>query len=430
MLGNSVETEKTVLGCVMLREEVIFQALPVLAPEDFHISSHQKIYRAMVALANVGKPIDYTSLMNQLGKEFESVGGNQYLSDLADGTVRRSNIEHHVNIVKSNSQRRQLYRLLDSSIKRLEDEELPGVAEDVTRGMYEILSASGQQAAPAVECVDAVFHQAIEQMNSSLPPGLPTGIDSLDSLIGGYRKGELVVIGGRPGQGKSALAVQGMAACARAGYPAQAFSLEMTKEEIVKRIISQHTKTEFYRLHNPKYLNPQSFQVAVDSAQPIKQWPLWVDDSAGLDINELAARTRLAARRNGVQIVFVDYVQLVRAKGLEERQRVSLVSETLRQLAKTENIAVVSLSQLARPKDGEENERPTMYRLMESGKLEQDAHTVLLLYRPVRKSDDLEGRRGDFTGEDEIIVAKQRHGRTGHKRVWFDGATMEFKGRE
>lgn len=250
--------------------------------------------------------------------------------------------------------------------------------------------------------------------------GLATGIQALDDATGGIRSGELWIIGALPGRGKTALGLQIAAANAANGVPTLVFSLEMAKELVLQRILAAISGVKAGRIRNPNFLSERDLRDLQEAAAKCAEWPLYVDESSQLTVDELRARAKLFVRRHRVKLIVADYLRLIRAGGRELREQVGNAADCLRRIAKEENIAVVGLSQLKRPENI--NDRPNMLGLKESGDIEAHAHVCLLLYQPVNES-------GEFTHEDEIIIGKQRNGPLGTERVIFDHNTLTFKSR-
>jgi replicative DNA helicase len=247
--------------------------------------------------------------------------------------------------------------------------------------------------------------------------GLPTGLDPLDMVTGGLRKGELILIGALPGAGKTALAGQIVSANAAAGNAVGVFSLEMSRWDLGKRFLSAVTDVSASQIRHPGHIKKDEWSALATGAAEIAEWPVWFDDSGTISVPELLARARLFITRMKTKLVVVDYLQLVRAEARDIRERVGKVADALRQLAKAERIPVVLLSQLRRPQNV--NDPPTIIDLKESGDIEAHAHLLLLLHAPTAPD-------GKPTGEDTIIVAKNRNGAKGPVPVVFSPHKPRF----
>lgn len=253
--------------------------------------------------------------------------------------------------------------------------------------------------------------------------GLPTGLAAMDALTRGFQPGEIIVAGSRSGIGKSSLMCQAAAANCRQGTPALLFSLEMSKQQLLRRLLAEESAVPFPRIADPRWATDSEMQAIDEAAARITKWPLHIVDDSSLSIEKLIAMARLAVRRDGVKLVAVDYVQIVGAQGRDERLRVAAVFRGLTRLAKDEDVPVLALSQVARADRSSPNRRPAMSDLRESSQLENDAHVIALLHRPW---DEDEGR---LSSDGELIVAKNRSGETGALPVTFDRRALTFGSR-
>lgn len=420
-LPTSVEAERSILGGILLDNRAWSQAAQSLSSEDFSLDSHRRIYRRIVEMAASNTPIDLVTMVEELRRrrELEAVGDAGYVASLVDGVPDRPSIEHYVKIVKEKAQLRGLIFAAKAAIARAMDGEKP---TDIAGGLLEtILDVEAQaQKSHAItprDFMPEVLRELELQAQAGGLVGLPTGVDTLDMLTGGLRKGELIVVGALPGAGKTALACQIVAANAEAGNPTGLFSLEMSRWDLGKRFLSAVTPVSASRIRHPSHITKDEWPALATGAAEIAEWPVWFDDSGTISIPELLARARLFISRMKVKLIVIDYLQLVRADARDIRERVGKVADALRQLAKAERIPVVLLSQLRRPQNV--NDAPTMIDLKESGDIEAHAHVVLLLHVPT-------GPDGKPTGEDTIIIGKNRNGVRGPVPVTFSPVKLRF----
>jgi replicative DNA helicase len=241
----------------------------------------------------------------------------------------------------------------------------------------------------------------------------------LDFVTTGIRPGETWAIGGRTGDGKTSLALQIAAANSRRDIPVGYFSIEMSKSELLQRLWSHEGRIPFGAIRNPRCASADIRSRVIRAMTTVGRWPLFVAEDGSLSLQKLVAKARLLIRQEKLGLLIVDYVQLISAIAPNERERITKISSQIRALAKDTGVPVVAVSQLNRPKDRNPNERPNKFSMKESGSLENDANTILLIYRPM---DDF----GRPTGDDEIVIAKQRHGPVGNEKVSFDSKTMTF----
>ncbi len=428
----NVEAERTVLGRVLLDSDCLYRALPHLQPQDFSLDSHRRIYHAIAELAEAGKAVDDLTVTNALIEKrlLETVGGVGYLGALSDNVTsemaRTAHIEHYVETILDKSRRRRSLAAANALAAAAED---PGVSTDeclqqIQESLLTIEAAYGKTTARHVkEFMPEVLRELETQAANQGLVGMSAGIPSLDRVTGGIRRGELWTIGALPGRGKTALGVQVALANGIAGISTLAFSLEMQDIEVGKRFLAAKSSVPAIQIRNPRTISPERWVGLAEGAAEIAGYPIYVDARPSLKIQELLATARLFVRRHQVLLIVVDYLRLVDAPGRDLRDRVGNVANALRQLAKSERIGVVLLSQLRRPEGGL-NARPTMLDLKESGDIEAHSHVVLLPYLPVE--DD--GR--PMPDEQLLIIGKNRNGGLGSLPVYFDEKRLQFLDRE
>jgi replicative DNA helicase len=423
-----VDAEKTILGCLLLDLGCLYRVLPLVKAQDFCLDAHRRIYHAIAELAEAGKPVDDMTVTDALiaKGQLEVIGGVGYLVALSDNVTseiaRTANVEHYAQLILDKSRRRRARGLGQCLVDATDDLSVStnDCIERVQASLLEIESASGKAAARHVkELMPEVLRELETQSQNQGLVGMSTGIPSLDIATGGIRPGELWTIGALPGKGKTALGIQIVLASGDAGTPTYAFSLEMQGLEIGKRFLAAKSSLSAIQIRNPQAISGERWSELLRAAGVIAECPIYVDDRPSLKIQELLASARLYIRRHGVKLIVVDYLRLVDAPGRELRDRVGYVANALRQLAKSERIGVVLLSQLRRPEGGI-NARPTMLDLKESGDIEAHSHVVLLPYLPV-------GDDGRPVPEDGLlIIGKNRNGGVGSLPVYFDQKRLQF----
>jgi replicative DNA helicase len=423
-----VDAEKTMLGCILLDPGCLYRVLPMVKAQDFSLDSHRRIYHAIAELAEAGKPVDDMTVTDALiaKGQLDVIGGVGYLASLSDNVTselaRTANVEHYAELVLDKSRRRRARAAGQCLVNATDDLSVPtsDCIERVQKSLLEVEAASGRTAARHVkEFMPEVLRELEAQSQNRGLVGMTTGIHSLDLATGGIRPGELWTIGALSGKGKTSLGVQIVLASGKAGTPTYAFSLEMQDLEIGKRFLAANSSLPAIQIRNPQSIRSNRWMELLQAAAEIAEYPIYVDDRSSLEIQELLASARLYIRRHGVKLVVVDYLRLVNAPGRELRDRVGHVANALRQLAKSERIGVVLLSQLRRPEGGI-NARPSMLELKESGEIENHSHVVLLPYLPV-------GDDGRPIPEDELlIIGKNRNGGVGSLPVYFDEKRLQF----
>ncbi len=424
-LPASIEAERSVLGAIMLDPKHYEQAsAESLTAAEFFLDSHRRIYSRMVDLAESSRPVDQITLIEELERhrELGTVGDVGYISDLTTGVPDRPSIKHYVKIVREKAAQRKVIHACNASIGAIADgassQESIG---DLSERLLQIQAGSDDAPAERVLKFSDAVYQEWEQLADGADAviGLTTGIDCVDLATTGIREGETWAIGGRTGDGKTSLGLQIAAANCRRDVAVGFFSIEMSKRELLQRLWSHEGKIPFGYIRNPRWGSAEMRSQVLRAMATVGRWPLFVAEDGSLSLQKLVAKSRLLIRQEKLGLLVVDYVQLILANAPNERERITKISSQIRALAKDTGIPIVAVSQLNRPKDRSLNERPNKFSMKESGSLENDANTILLIYRPMDNS-------GRPTGEDEIVIAKQRHGPVSNERVLFDSKTMTF----
>ncbi|AXC12746.1 Replicative DNA helicase (DnaB) [Acidisarcina polymorpha] len=391
----------------------------------FFTDGNRRILRAMVRLNGRGASIDLTAVQTELiqSDELSSAGGATYISDLTTGTVRTYDVRQHLETLRAMAAKRALAASLERALARVYgNETADDVIASIEHDVAEVQSGCGVEVLSLKDLIqpelDAI---ARERQTKKAVLGIPTGIASLDEVTTGWRS-EFSLVGAYPGRGKTSFIVQAARAAAQAGFPVLILSLEMRKGELLRRLMSLESRLRPRKFREPREMNTSEFNHVVECAGALAELPIYVCDQDSLNPRQITATARLWIRKAGVKIVFVDFIQIVSETGRDARDVMNKVSAALRSLSKSAGIPVVAASQLSRANSRNLNERPTLFHLKETGNLEQDAHNVFLLHRPV---DD----RQDFTGADEIIIAKQRHGVTGPINVFYNSERLIFEER-
>ncbi len=404
---QSREAEKGVLGALFREGIRADGAFGLLEAADFYFDAHQKIYCVFADHAAAGKPFDLVSCCETLRerKHLEDVGGPAYLAELWDAVPTGANLEHHAGIVKDRSDRRRLIHLATEMIR--DGYEINGSAADLLDAFAEsVYSVGAAKSAAEPVPLDRAIDKVLEGIDARGKPGgarpIPTGFDSLNMVLGGFRPGELVYVGARPSVGKSALATSFLLACAGAGKSALMFSLEMDCEELAARILSMKSSVNLNLIRGA--IDHESIRVLLKTADETKL-PIWIDDRASHTVDSIASVSRRAVRKHGVGMVVIDYLQLIAPQNSREprHEQVGAISRKLKLLSRTLGVPVLCLCQLNRQCEDRSDGRPLLSDLRESGNLEQDADVVLLLW-----PQDMESQ--DPTQRIRVCVEKQRNG--------------------
>lgn len=416
-LPHSEDAERSVLGAVLLDNHLVHRVQEILRPDTFHSTRHRKIYGAVVTLSESGAPLDLVTVRSELERtgELEAAGGVAYLATLLDAVPRSANVEHYARIVKEASVRRELIRsaqqILESALRpggqadELLDEaekEIFRVAEDRLRGGFQPIKLLAERSF-------AVIDELTKKRE--LITGIPTGYQYLDELTAGLQPSDLIILAARPAMGKTALALNIAAhAALREARSVGIFSLEMSQQQLFFRLLSAEARIDAHRLRTGR-LDPEAWKRITLSFGEISESRIFIDDTAGLGVMEARAKARRLKLEHGLDLLIVDYLQLMSGRGQYEsrQQEISDISRSLKELAKELRIPVLALSQLSRaPEQRSGDRRPQLSDLRESGAIEQDADVVLFLYREevYKKLDP------DLRGKAELIIGKQRNGPT------------------
>lgn len=428
-----MEAEQFVLGSILLAWKVACpQAIELLAQDDFFVEKHRRIFAAMIEMFQEGEAIDYMTLRTRLmfHGHLESVGGEAYITGLTDGLPQIENIESYCQIVKEASDRRRIIFLAQNAQALALDAGTTS-AEIASRCVSELIGIGQQRV--RVETLREFaedFPGGIETLldPTKLPRGITTGFRKLDDMVTGLHRGDLVLIAARPSMGKTAFALSIALWAAKQSKRVVLFSLEMAKIAIFHRLVCMVARVDLHRFR-AGWFNTEERRMIAHAHSQIVSLPFHIDDTAGATIEQIQAECRrLASRVGGLDLVLIDYLQLVSTKATHQNRNaeVTAISRALKQLARQADVPVVALSQLSRaPEIRSGDARPRLSDLRESGSLEQDADIVLFIFREeVYKPD-----REDLRGVAELLVSKQRNGPTGRVDLTFIHKLAKFENR-
>lgn len=437
-LPNSAEAERAILGGVVLDNGLISQAIELLRPEDFYVPSHRRIFLAMIALFERGGEINPILIGEELKKEnaLESVGGISFITNLTYGLPHSTNIVHYAKVVRGKSMLRQLIKASNKITQEaLEQEDEPEVILDhAEQAIFQLADERIRQGFVHVKPVAEQLLEKIQEMEgrAAVLTGLTTGFADLDKMTSGLQRQDLIIVAARPSMGKTSFALMlAENAAIHTGAVVGIFSLEMSKEALVMRLLCSQGNIDAQRFRNGFLSRPEWAQIA-KSLGILADSKIFLDDTAGISVLEMRAKTRrLAAEQKKLDLIIVDYLQLMTgsAKRFESRQQeVSQISRELKALAKEMNVPVVALSQLSRAPESRSDHRPQLADLRESGALEQDADVVAFIYREeqYKTPEERNNLPEDQKNVAELIVAKQRNGPTGSIDLRFTPSSMRF----
>lgn len=402
------------LGAMLLSPTTVIDILDILTPEDFYRPSHQLIFQAIIDLFSDNRDIDPVIVSGRLDRtnDLDRVGGGAYLHDLIQSVPTAANARYYAEIV---SEKAVLRRLVDAGTRVVqlgyEGDEGAEIDAVIDRAQQEVFAVSqknqSEDYAVLADILDETMAE-LEMLNDGgIATGIPTGFKDLDDLTNGLRGGQMIIVAARPGVGKSTIALDFMrSASIKNNMASVIFSLEMSKSEIVMRLLSAETEIRLADMRGGK-MDETAWEKMVQKLDKVAQAPLFIDDSANLTMMEIRSKARKLKQKHDLKMIVVDYLQLMSSgKRVESRQQeVSEFSRQLKLLAKELDVPLIAISQLNRGPESRTDKRPQLADLRESGSLEQDADIVMLLYRP-----DSQDKDDERAGEADIILAKHRGG--------------------
>lgn len=417
---QAIEVEKHVIGALFLDSDAVGDALESLKPEDFYLEKHQVIFEAVASLFEKNMPVDLITVSEALrkGQKFDVAGGDAYLMEISAEVASSANVAQHCGIIKEKALLRGLIGSATRILERAYDaSQEPGEIMDQAEGeIYAISESTIKQGFVPIKRILSDTFKLIESYSKGEIIGVPSGFKDLDSMTSGFQKTDLIVLAGRPAMGKTALALSILANAAIDHRKTVAFfSLEMGREQLVQRILCRQAQVNMHLLRTGR-LPQRDFPKLSIAVGPISEAKVFIDDHPSLNILELRAKCRRLKAQQGLDMVMVDYLQLMQGAGRQEnrQQEISQISRGLKGLAKELEIPVVALSQLSRSVEqrGGDGE-PKLSDLRESGAIEQDADLVMFVYR-----DEVYNKEAE-KGKAKIILAKQRNGPTGDVPLTF-----------
>ncbi|GBE14464.1 MAG TPA: replicative DNA helicase [Proteobacteria bacterium] len=424
---QNLEAERAVLGAILLDNQVIYSVMEALEPNAFYQEGHRTIFSSMLALNERGQPIDLVTLTNRLRSDglLERAGGAGYIPSLAGGVPTSAGAAHYANIVKEKAILRDLITTSSEIVEECFDS--PGdVDEIIDEAERRIFKISDRR-------IGAAFYSIREIVKSSFSTieglyarkehvtGVPTGFKDIDDLTSGLQSSDLIIVAGRPSMGKTAFAlnIAHNAAC-KSKLNVAIFSLEMAREQLVTRMLCSEARIDAHRLRSG-YLGDTDWPKLTTAAGLLSEASIFIDDTPALSAMEMRAKSRRMKADKGLDLVIVDYMQLMRGRGrIDSReQEISEISRSLKSLAKELALPVVALSQLNRAVENRQDKRPMLADLRESGAIEQDADVIFFIYR-----DEFYNKGSADKGSAEIIIGKQRNGPVGTRKLaWLDKYT-------
>jgi len=419
---QNIEAEMATLGAMLIDEKVIVEILEFIDDVFFYKEEHQIIFKTVVSLFDSCKKVDILTVSEALSKKkvLEKIGGSVYLTTLADFVPNSANAVHYARIVKEKGILRSLIESANkiATLVYREQEEVSSILDKAEKLIFEISDRRTEGSyvhikdiiKDGIELIESLYHK------KSRVTGISTGFKDLDLKTAGLQKGDLIIVAGRPSMGKSAFVTSIASYVAvEEKIPVAIFSLEMSKEQLMQRFLCAQAKVEINRVRTG-FLAPSEWPILTNAAGKLSEAPIYIDDTPAMSIFEIRSKARRLKAHHNVQLILVDYLQLIRGmrRGDNRQQEISDISQSLKALAKELNIPVIAVSQLSRAVESREGHRPKLSDLRESGAIEQDSDVVILLFREeyYKPTDENQGIA-------DIIIAKQRNGPVGTIKLTF-----------
>ena len=420
---QNIEAEMAVLGSMLIEEDAISLVLEILSEDDFYKDSHRKIFLGIVSLYDSRKAVDLITLVEKLRSDgvLEEVGGASYLTGLTNVVPTAANILHYAKIVKEKNILRKLIHNATQIVTEAygTDEDVNSVLDRAEKMIFKISDDRiGKVGFTPIKEVIKDSIEAIDRLyqNKAHVTGVASGFTDVDIKTAGLQPSDLIIIAGRPSMGKSAFAINIVEhASINDKVPVAFFSLEMSKEQLVQRLLCSHARVDAHKVRTG-YLSAQDWPLLTAAAGKLSEAPIFIDDTAGISVLELRAKARRLKSHHDIKLIVLDYLQLMRGgSNIENRQQeISEISRSLKALARELNVPVIAISQLSRAVESRTDHRPQLSDLRESGAIEQDADVVVLLMR-----EEYYNANEQNKGSADVIIAKQRNGPVGTVKLSF-----------
>jgi len=425
-LPHNLEAERSVLGAILLHNDAFNLAAEVIDSHDFFRDAHRRIFDKMVKLAERGDAIDLVTLKEELGRsgDLEEVGGPAYITALVDGVPRSMNIEHYARIIKEKATLRSLIfsanKILATAYEA--EEEADTILDQAEHAIFAIADDKVRDGFVSLRDLARGSLDTIEKLHArkELVTGVPSGFTDLDEMTSGFQSSDLIIVAGRPSMGKTSLVLNvAQHVGTKTDLTVGMFSLEMSKEQLFLRMLTAEARIDAHRLRGG-FLGERDWGRLSQAIGTLSETKIFVDDTPSIGVLEMRAKCRRLAAEHGLNLVIVDYIQLMQGRGRFENRTLELasISRSLKGLAKELSVPIVVLSQLSRAPESRADHRPQLSDLRESGALEQDADVVIFIFREDQYVDRSQPPT-DAQGVAELIVGKQRNGPTGVVKLAF-----------
>ena len=430
---QATDLEQAVIGAMMLDRDAVTSAIDILTPESFYKPSHQSIFEAITKLFAENSGIDLLTVSEQLKKmgKLDEVGGIVALSEISGVIGSSAHIEHHARIISQKHIQRQLITIGNETVRDGYDETLDvfDLLDQTERNLFKVAQQSLKRDVSSLSELTLKAQKELEAiMRGDKSAGLPSGYEDLDNITHGWQKSDLIIIAGRPAMGKTAFALSVAKNIAIGQNKAVAiFSLEMSDVQLAKRLVSQEAKIEGDKMRSGN-LKTEELQRINNANNLLSDTSIFIDDTPAMGIFELRAKCRRLKLKYDIDLILVDYLQLMTVGNSQNReQEISTISRSLKSIAKEIDVPVIALSQLSRKCEDRSDKKPLLSDLRESGAIEQDADIVMFLYRPEYYGITEDANGNDLRGIARVVIAKHRNGKTGEVDLRFVSEFARFE---
>lgn len=430
---QDLEAEKSVLGSLMIDKQAVTKIADFLSPYDFYSAAHQKIFETMLALFNKNEPIDILSVTNALTsrKDLSNVGGSSYLTELINVVPSSAHIQHYAKIIREKRVLRDLVSVAADIQDSVFEKKIPieNLIDEVEKKIFSLAQKSQDKNFSRLSEELRSAYERIERLHQGEGKlrGVTTGFSGLDHYLSGFQRSDMIILGARPSLGKTTLALDiARSAAMKGGHPVGIFSLEMSKEQLVDRLIAAEAQVPLWKLRTGRLSSETDFELIQGALDRLSNVPIYIDDTPGLNVMQIRSIARRLQTEHDLQMLVIDYVQLIQPLSNSDNmvQQFTEISHGLKALARELDVPVLAISQLNRSVDQREHKVPRLSDLRETGSWEQDADVVLLIYRKDR--DRLEPSLEEENSA-SIIIAKHRNGPLGTVDVKFDPERVTFR---
>ncbi|MCH7756502.1 replicative DNA helicase [Patescibacteria group bacterium] len=428
---QEIESEKALLGSIMIKPEALNEIMDIVSPDSFYVEKHHMIFQAMLDLFAKSEPIDMLSLSTKLKdkKRLDQVGGGSYLAELVNGVPSASNIKHYAKIVQKKSMMRNLIAAAEhiSDLGYDDSQDLEEILDQAEKKLYEITASPTLNKFTPIRQSLGEAWERLDRLTKSDGElrGVRSGFEGLDNMLAGFQKSDLIILAARPSMGKTALALDiARQAATQYGTPVGIFSLEMSSQQLVDRMLAAQSRVDAWKLRTGKLRADEEFNKIRDALDVLSSAPIYIDDQPANNILKMRSVARRLKHEHGLGLIIVDYLQLMLPSTSRiadsQYQQITEISRSLKTMARELDVPVLALSQLSRAVE-QRRGRPRLSDLRDSGSIEQDADVVMFIHR-----DDKYNENSEKPNIAEILIEKHRNGPTGKVELYFDAKRTTF----